>query len=136
MNFAVLVWGYECECIIKLPKKAIRIISLSKYNAHTKPVFKTLKLLKVKDILTLQELKFYYKYKHNKLPHYLQHFPIMPNSETHIYETRIQNEIHLSKTQHEYAKLCIRVNLPKIINSTPIEIISKIDTHSIQGFSG
>ncbi len=58
LNSAILVWGYECERIIKLQKKAIRTISLSKYNAHTEPIFKTLKLLKVKDILTLQELKF------------------------------------------------------------------------------
>ncbi len=76
LNFAVLVWGYECERIIKLQKNTIRIISRSKYNPHTEPIFKTLKLLKVKDILTLQELKFYYKYKHNKLPHYFQNLPI------------------------------------------------------------
>ncbi len=81
--------------------------SCYKYNAHNEPIFKTLKLLKVKDTLTLQELKYYYKYKHNKLPHYLQTLSIRPNSETHIYETRIQNEIHLSKTQHEYARRCI-----------------------------
>ncbi len=30
----------------------------------------------------------------------------------------------------------IWVHLPKIINSTPIEIISKIETHILQGFSG
>ncbi len=35
-------------------------------------ILKELKLLKVKDILWLQELKFYYKYKNHKLPHYLQ----------------------------------------------------------------
>ncbi len=33
------------------------------------PPFKILKLLKVNDIFKLQELKFYYKYKNNKLPH-------------------------------------------------------------------
>ncbi len=97
LNYAILVWGYEYERIIKLQNKSIRIISHSKYNAHTEPIFKTLKLIKVKDILTLQELKFYYKYKYNKLPHYLQNLSIRPNSETHINETRIQNEIHLSK---------------------------------------
>ncbi len=53
LNFAILVWGYECEGIIKLQTIAIRIRSLRKYNAHTEPIVKTLKLLKVKDILTL-----------------------------------------------------------------------------------
>ena len=36
--------------IFKLQKKAIRIISLAKYNAHTEPLFKTLNLLKMNDI--------------------------------------------------------------------------------------
>ena len=42
--------GYENEKIFKLQKKAIRIISLAKYNAHTEPLFKTLNLLKINDI--------------------------------------------------------------------------------------
>ncbi len=35
-------------------KTTERSIILSKYNAHTEPIFKELKLLKVKDILKLQ----------------------------------------------------------------------------------
>ncbi len=42
------------------------MLSLSKYNAHTEPLFKT--LLKIDDMLKLNELKFYYKYEHDKLP--------------------------------------------------------------------
>ncbi len=38
----------------------------------TEKIFKTLKLLNVNDILKLQKLKLYYKYKNKKLPHYLQ----------------------------------------------------------------
>ncbi len=41
-------------------------MSRSKYNAHTEPIFKKLKLLKNEDILKLQELKLYYKNKNNK----------------------------------------------------------------------
>ncbi len=40
------------------------------------------------------------------------------------------------KTDHEYAKHSISVNLPKVINSTPSEILDKIYTHSLQGFAG
>ncbi len=61
-------------------KKVIRIINIRKYNAHTEPLFKELKLLKVTDILRLHELKFYYKYKNNKLPHYLQNLPLECNT--------------------------------------------------------
>ncbi len=68
LNFGILAWGHQCERIIKLKKKIVRITSLSKYNTHTKPIFKSVKLLKLTDILKLQDLKIYYKYKNNKLP--------------------------------------------------------------------
>lgn len=136
LNFCIIVWGYQCERIIKLQKKAIRILSLSKYNAHTEPLFKELKLLKVKDILKLQELKFYYKYRNNKLPYYLQNMPFNYNIDTHSYATRIRLNIHHPRAKHEYAKQCIRYDLPMVINSTPLIILEKIDTHSLQGFAG
>ncbi len=40
------------------------------------------------------------------------------------------------KTDNEYAKHCIGINLPKVINSTVIEIVDKVDTHSFQGIAG
>jgi hypothetical protein len=58
LNYCILAWGYQCTRIEKLQKRIVRILSLSKYNAHTEPIFKTLKLLKVNDILKLQELNF------------------------------------------------------------------------------
>ncbi len=61
LNFGILALGHQCERIIKLQKKIIRITSLSKYNAHTEPIFRSLKLLKLTDILKLQELKFYWR---------------------------------------------------------------------------
>ncbi len=119
LNFGILAWGYQCAWITKLQKKVIRIISLAINNAHTELIFKELKLLKVEDILRLQELKFYYKFKNNKLPHYLKALPIHFNTDIHHHETRTQNNIHPMKTKHECAKKCISCNLPKIINKTP-----------------
>ncbi len=75
INYGLLAWGFQCEKVTKLQKKVIRILSVSKYNAHIKRLFKKLKLLKVNDMLKLQELKFDYKFKNNKLPHYLQFLP-------------------------------------------------------------
>ena len=48
LNYGIMIWGYKCDRINKLQK--IRIVSLSKYNAHTEPIFKRLQLLKVADI--------------------------------------------------------------------------------------
>ncbi len=60
VNYCVLIWGYKCERLTKLQKRFIRIITLiGKYNSYTEPIFKSLKLLKLDDILKFQELKFY-----------------------------------------------------------------------------
>ncbi len=136
LNFGILALGYKCEKLTKLQKRVIRIIYLSKYNAHIEPIFKELKLLKLNDTLKLQELKFYYKFKNIKLPHYLQNLPISSAANTHDYATRTKHNIRFMKTDHEHAKHCIHVNLPKFINSTPSEILDKIYTHSLQGFAG
>ncbi len=63
LHFGILIWGFKCEKVTKLQKRVIRILSLSKYNAHSEPLIKKHKLLNICDILKLQELKFYYKYK-------------------------------------------------------------------------
>ncbi len=35
LNFGILLWGFKCHIVFKLQKQIIRILSLSKYNAHT-----------------------------------------------------------------------------------------------------
>ncbi len=34
-NCCILTWGYQCDRILKLQKRIVRIISLSKFNAYT-----------------------------------------------------------------------------------------------------
>ena len=84
INYCLVTCGYQCKRINILQKRAIRLITLSKYNSHTAPLFKKLKLLTIKDLLALQELKFYYKLTHNELPAYFQNWQIVTNSELHI----------------------------------------------------
>ena len=47
LNYEILTWGFNSDRILKIQKKTVRSITLSKYNAHTEPIFKTLKLLKI-----------------------------------------------------------------------------------------
>ncbi len=53
LSFCILTWDYQCDIIVKLPKQIVTILSLSKYNGHTEPIFKMLKPLKVNSILNL-----------------------------------------------------------------------------------
>ena len=61
INYMILVWGHHHKSITQLQKRAIRVITLSKYLAHTEPLFENLNILKVEDIFRLQQLKFNYR---------------------------------------------------------------------------
>ena len=118
---------------MKIQKKAMRILTLSKYNSHTEPLFFKLNILKIDDLLKLHELKFYFKYMHKKLPTYLLNLKITPN--IHNHNTRCTTDIYLFRAKHEFAKRCLRYNLPHVINNTPKIVTEKIGTHSLQGFA-
>ncbi len=105
LNFGILLWGFKCDKVFKWQKTIVRILSLSKYNTHTDARFKKFKLLKVNDILKLQELMFYYNYKIKKLPHYLQTLTFHPNTKTHDHDSRIKHNIHHPRGKHVFAKI-------------------------------
>ena len=56
INYCITTLGYQGNRLVKIQKKVVRIITLSKYNSHTEPL-KKLNTLKV-DFLKLQELNF------------------------------------------------------------------------------
>ncbi len=49
LNLGTIIWGFKCEKLTKLQNNVVRILSLSKFNTHTEPLFKRLKLLKIND---------------------------------------------------------------------------------------
>ena len=51
LNYSSLAWGFNCSRIKLLQKKAIRIICLSTYNAHTEPLMKHLNIRKFQDMV-------------------------------------------------------------------------------------
>ena len=51
--------GYTCKSSFKITENTVRIMSNSKYIAHSEPLFKTLKFLKIDDLYKLKLMKFY-----------------------------------------------------------------------------
>ncbi len=94
-----------------------------------------MKLLKINDILQLQQLMFYYKYQNNKLPYYLQALPFHTNTRTNDHNTGVKHNIHHPIAKHTFAKDCVRFGIPRIVNDYPNSILDKINTHSLHGFS-
>ncbi len=70
LNYGILVSGLSCMRIFRLQKRFMRIITCSKYNAHSEPLFKQLKF---QDMQKLQERKSYYRLVHRQLPSYFNY---------------------------------------------------------------
>ena len=70
------IWGLTSEenlnKIEVFQKKCLRIITFSDFNSHTNPLFINLKLLKVKDLIKLHQLKLIFEFYEQVIPTDLQ----------------------------------------------------------------
>ena len=66
--FCITAWGFTCNRIFTLKKKALRIITKSKFNSHTEPLFRELSILKVEHIFQMQCLQLYYNVINERTP--------------------------------------------------------------------
>ena len=64
--YGITLWGNAPKIhltkLITIQKKIIKMVSAAKYSAHTEPLFKTLKILKLEDVYHHQILNYVYKY--------------------------------------------------------------------------
>jgi len=95
IHYGLLCWGTQNVKILKLQKKALRTITNSKYNAHTQPLFKNLRILPVNDLYNLKLLQFYYKYMNDIIPYYFKSIIVKRQREIHNRNTRNSNFITL-----------------------------------------
>ena len=132
--YGILAWGVSCPRIQILQKKAIRYINKSKYNAHTEPLFKNNCLLNIADLYTLKSLKLYYKYEKESLPDYFTHMFLSHQTEN-PYNTRQGSTPIPQQPLKSACSNVIRYKIPLLIANTPLCILNKINTHSLDGFS-
>ena len=134
LNYGVLLWGKNVARIKKLQKWAVRSITLSKYNAHTDPLFIKLKLLQIQDIYSLCILKFLYKYKNNSLPSFFTGMfdEIYPS---HDHATRQIGQPISAGCKSKLAENTIRYSLPSSISKINENIMNKMTTHSLSGLA-
>ena len=55
-------------------KKCVRIITFSDFNSHTNPLFIQLKIIKLRDVIKLQQLKLVYEFTNKIVPMDLMSF--------------------------------------------------------------
>ena len=97
LYYCACVWGLtyhsNLKRLVTLQKRAVRTISRSAFDAHTEPIFKSLKLLKFENIVSLQVAKIMYLYKNGQLPESFNNM-FFTGEEIHNYNTR--NKIFFS----------------------------------------
>ena len=143
LNYGILLWGTNLDKVHRLQKRAVRAITNSDYLAHSEPIFKTLGLLKVKQLYQLKMLKFYYNLSYGILPSYFNcYLDTIVKELPHTYSLRqeMRPMIRLPRTRLIFAESSVLYQLILLINETHInhpEIIEKIDerTHTYSGFT-
>ena len=133
LQYSILGWGFKMGRLDKLQKRAVRIITCSKYNSHTDPLFRKLNLLKAKDLFELNVLKLFYKYKKSILPFYISNM-FSDFNNLHGYNLRTTYILKDVGSNMTSGDKCIRHHLPVVINNLKADILNKVDTHSLYGF--
>lgn len=98
MTYCIEVWGSAnksvLSLILKLQKRAVRIISCSKYNDHTDPLFDKLHILKFECIYTYCIALFMFKLHNGLLPPIVNDL-FLQNADVHDYFTRQSYLLHV-----------------------------------------
>ena len=71
LHYCLLCWGSiikENDLLHIMQKRVLRTTTNSNYIAHTEPLFKELKLVKITDMYVIAIWKFYYKLMNNQHP--------------------------------------------------------------------
>ena len=134
LQYSVLSWGFKMGRLDKLQKRAVRIISNSRYNSLTDPLFGKFNLLKLKDLFQLNVLKLFYKYRNNTLPFYVSNM-FSDYTISHSYTLRSTYILNESGSNTPSGDKCIRHYLPTVINKLEPDILNEISTRSLQGFA-
>ena len=136
--YGLIVWGITYKTtlprITNLQKKALRIITFSKFDSPSSPLFKSLQIVKFSDLVSLEIALLMFDFHNKKLvPTIFSDF-LTPVSNTHFYNTSLASKstYSLPKPRTNYGKFNICFSGPKLWNSIPEEIKSKLSKFSFK----
>ena len=113
-----------------LQKKAVRIISLSRFDERSSPLFKCLNIIKLFDLVAFYIAFFTYKFYNHLLPSAFDSFFTTVN-EVHKYNTRYATKMTYSllKVRTNYGIFNIRFQGAKVWNSLDENVKSLSISH-------
>ena len=124
LNYGISVWGQanteHFKKIETMQNKVIRLIAGADYDAPCTPIYKKLKIIKVKDLFHLQNISLMWDYDHNKLPANFKNLFSYANK-MHDYSTRFSCADKLCENKKFNSQTnginSFAYNGPKILNA-------------------
>ena len=108
--YGLKCWGFNQERILKLQKKAMRIICSSGDHSHSEPLFKKLNVLKIGGMLKLQLLTFCFDVINNNLPAYFINMSSLLQPVIYHHNIRQKRNYSVSQVKHVFAQnVCVFV---------------------------
>lgn len=133
LSYCNVVWGNtyptRLDCLFKIQKKIIRIITFSAHRTPSKPLFLSLKILNIYKLNEYLMSILIFKTQKKVVPQFITNMLIL-NNEVHSYNTRSSNKYHVRNVTKDYVMYSFRYTGPCVWNSIPIEI-SLANTQSL-----
>src|ERR1043165_6354507 len=128
LSYCTIVWGCAkpsvIDSLIKLQKRAVRIITVSEFREHSDPLFFNLGILKVSDIYRLQVATFVFNVKFDKFPNSLEifyrNFQFPGVNKGYITRSACSN-LEIPRFRTEIRKNSVLCSEPRIWNYLPTE---------------
>ena len=135
LTYGNVVWGSTHQTylnkLVVLQKKAIRIATKSRYNDHTRPLFKKLFIPNLMDMNEIANCKLIFCCLTGTTPVSLQKI-FHQNMQIHNHNTRQMNDVHRSPYHSEIAHKSFVHKAPKTWLTLPHYIKS---CHTLSSFS-
>ena len=126
LNYGIIIWGgapqYLIDLLLKLQKKALRVIARKNMLTSCRPLFQKYKILTVPSLYILESVCYAKKVIQTKASHADSKLPLSKIGETHCYNTRQQDNIYLPNIPNKKRKLDMDFKCSEIYNKLPRSI--------------
>ena len=130
LQFGILAWGNAPKKYLKkictLQKKCVRNVANKHFRSHTDPIFSSLKILKIENILRYESLIYMHNYAYARLP------PTMLDMFTPLKTNSRNGHYLLKKYKSSFCDRFPSSFLPKIWNHNSKNIKNILKTSSVK----
>ena len=126
MDYCLTVWGsapkYQLDRLLKLQKRAARMILDMPPDAPSMPLFQQLGWLNIYERLEYNKAIVLYKSTHGLTPTYISNLFEFPSSERHSVRSVSNNDMLIKRHNTKIFKKSLQYGGPRLWNSLPTSI--------------